>query len=378
MSITTLCSAINSLDAAAQGQWNSTSPWTVVSPGWAPEPNGRGTMGIVWSCLVTIFACSWTVTHPIVPRKGEWHTLKVWLCVTAVIAPEWMAFVAYQEFLRVRHHLKAIEKTTKSQWAMSQMFFVSMGGVELEFNDCTETLGCNSHGVFDSDDAVDIFQRAVQLKVLDVKFISAEDVRIRAKTNHLIKALICLQASWLVTQVIGRAVERLPITTLEVVTVGYVVCALIHYACLWYKPQDAEVRININCRSFTRAQFKQQITTLPHCSFRLVWYEIAFTCAIGCSFGAVHCTAWNFFFATFAESMTWRVASLLTMVIPPLFTLCLLNYGIPDWREGLASPLLFLYIPVRLYLMVEPFVAFRSVPVGIFYTVNWSNWIPHV
>jgi hypothetical protein len=101
------CPAIFSGDAAAQAQLNGTSPWTMVSPGWAPESIGRGTMYIVWSCLVTIFACSWTVTHPDVPRKGLWGS-KAGLCFVAVIAPEVLAFMALAEYLEVRRCFKAL------------------------------------------------------------------------------------------------------------------------------------------------------------------------------------------------------------------------------------------------------------------------------
>jgi hypothetical protein len=89
------------------------------------------------------------------------------------------------------------------------------------------------------------------------------------------------------------------------------------------------------------------------------------------TFGAVHCVAWNFFFATYAECVAWKVGSVLTVVLPMC---CVLFPG----RRKFLWPLLLLYVPVRLYLMIEPFAAFRAVPVGIFYTIYWSTWIPHV
>jgi hypothetical protein len=398
MPTTIQCFVMDSLDAAVQAQLNGTSPRIIISPGWVREPNvGRGTMDIVWSCLITIFACSWTVTHPDIPRKGEWATSKMWLCFMAVVAPEWMAVVAYEEYLRARQHSKAIGKITKSQWTMSQAFFVGMGGLELEFEDCTEILGrdCGSNSsfksnyasCFNSNYALSVFQRAVQLKKLEVKSISAEDIRKRAKTNYIVKALVCLQALWLVAQVIGRAVAQLPITTLEVVTVGYVVCALITYFCSWHKPQDAEVYILVKCKNLTKANFHQQVDAEEEDEplLKRLW-EKPLGCVVGnvvtVIFGAVHCTAWNFFFSTVAESITWKVASVLNMVTPAIF--CGIYHSLPEndtsrtWVKKIMAVVASVYIPVRLYLMIEPFVAFRSVPIGIFYTVNWSSWIPHV
>jgi hypothetical protein len=263
MPVSSLCARINALDGAAEAQMNDTSTWTVVCPGWALQPAGRGTMDIIWSCLVTIFACSWTVTHPDFQGKGgTWYTSKAWLCAIAIVAPELLAFLAFADYVRVRHYFNAINKMKKGRWTMSQLFFVHMEGVTLEFEGCTETLGCDSYGDFDDAKLLGVLKCALQLNLLDVKSISGEDVKKRAKTNYLIKALVCLQVSWLVAQVIGRAVAKLPITTLEVVTIGYVLCALVTYTCLWHKPQDAEVVITINCRRLTKANFHRQIEAL--------------------------------------------------------------------------------------------------------------------
>jgi hypothetical protein len=142
MSVATFCATLNSFDGAAEAQLNGTSPWTVVSPGWAPQPAGRGTMDIIWSCLVTIFACSWTVTHPDFQGSGsDWViSSKVWSCVVAVIAPEVLASVAFFDYMSVRHQFKIINKMNLGQFTMSQLFLVYMGGVNLEFEDCTEIL----------------------------------------------------------------------------------------------------------------------------------------------------------------------------------------------------------------------------------------------
>jgi hypothetical protein len=336
MSIAMQCLALLSGDAAVQAQLNGTSPWEVVRPGWAPQPAGRGTMDIIWSCLVTIFACCWTVRHPSFPRKGDKFSSKVVLCIVAVVAPEWLADQAFNEYMPTRHYLKIIN-------------------------------------------TLSVLQQAIQLKIVDIKSISIEDVKKRAKTNYLVKALVCLQASWLVAQVIGRAIAKLPITTLEVVTIGYVACALITYSCWWHKPQDSEAPITVNCRRLTKASFHQQIKALQKNSFADRRWETALFCVVAGTFGAVHCTAWNFFFPTSVEGVIWRVSSVLTVVLPSIMTPSGIYFTqMPDWISNLNRALLFVYIPVRLYLMAELFVAFRSVPVGIFYTVNWSTWIPHV
>jgi hypothetical protein len=346
-------------------------------------------MDIFWACLVTIFICSWTVTHPPLPRRnGFWGSPpKFWMGLTAVLAPEGLATMAFLTYRISKHYTDTIRKMDKGLWTLSQTYFVVMGGVELQFKDCMETLGRQPGGGFNENKALRDLQRALQLDLLAMDAMSAEDVRSRAKTNHFVKTLVCLQASWLLAQVIGRAATKLPITTLEIVTVGYVVCAVITYACWWHKPQDAEVFITVDCRNLTKEEFFQQLDStvnIPKVFER--WEEVLLFITVG-AFGAVHCTAWNFMFATFTESVIWRVASVLTVLLPIMFVrfVSFSMYAdfpsspLPKFGDWVVFPAtVLLYLPVRLYLIAEPFVAFRSVPVGVFYMVDWSSWLPHI
>ncbi|KAK4163923.1 hypothetical protein QBC43DRAFT_354029 [Cladorrhinum sp. PSN259] len=65
---------------------------TVVS--WYPTPTTRGSLELVYSCLLTIFACTWTVLHLNVPARedGMWTRIirKVkWMAIT-VLLPEFI------------------------------------------------------------------------------------------------------------------------------------------------------------------------------------------------------------------------------------------------------------------------------------------------
>jgi hypothetical protein len=58
----------------------------------------------------------------------------------------------------------------------------------------------------------------------------------KSKADSLGKILVCLQAGYMIFQVTGRLVARLPITLLEVNTLGHVLCALTMYAFWFQKP----------------------------------------------------------------------------------------------------------------------------------------------
>jgi len=67
--------------------------------------------------------------------------------------------------------------------------------------------------------------------------ISIEEIDDKSKAAGLAKTLVCLQAGWMVIQVIGRIAYGLPVTLLEVNTIGHVICALVLYVLWWHKPK---------------------------------------------------------------------------------------------------------------------------------------------
>ncbi|MCJ1243288.1 hypothetical protein MMC30_000485 [Trapelia coarctata] len=106
-------------------------------------------------------------------------------------------------------------------------------------------------------DALYEFTRSIELGVLQLSQLSSKDIKARSKSNYFVKALVCVQAAWLIAQVIGRAMNRLAITTLEVTAAGYALCAFVTYIFWWSKPQDPEVPVILDCRDYTIDEFRQ-------------------------------------------------------------------------------------------------------------------------
>src|ERR1700740_297284 len=75
--------------------------------------------------------------------------------------------------------------------------------------------------------------------------ITEEEISGRSKTDQLSKLITCLQILWFIIQLIGRAVQHLPTTNLELFTLGIVVCSLGTYAAFWRRPQDIRLPITI-------------------------------------------------------------------------------------------------------------------------------------
>lgn len=69
--------------------------------GWVPEPDGRGTAGLLVSCLFTVFLSTWTTYHPDV--KGSWSAAvwdKVIITIGSILAPECIVWVALGDWNR--------------------------------------------------------------------------------------------------------------------------------------------------------------------------------------------------------------------------------------------------------------------------------------
>ena len=43
----------------------------LLQHGWASQPNNRGTLDILWSCLFTVFLCTWVMLFLNLPRLQE-------------------------------------------------------------------------------------------------------------------------------------------------------------------------------------------------------------------------------------------------------------------------------------------------------------------
>ena len=116
-----------------------------------------------------------------------------------------------------------------------------------------------------------------------------------------------------------------------------------------------------------------------------VYLILGLTAVITCIFGGCHLIGWDFLYPSLVEQLLWRICSISCLVIP--FLLLLLAFSLSyesggTFFEGFLvtslSILGILYVLVRIYLLVAVFVSLRSVPAGVYQTVNWSLYFPHL
>ena len=116
---------------------------------------------------------------------------------------------------------------------MAHRYFASMGGFafDCDFDNGGEEFIPGSPSLRYTSHAILLLAKLDRLPN-----ISTADISDKSKADGLAKTLVCLQASWMLLQCIGRIASNLPITLLEINTIGHCFCALVIYLIWWNKP----------------------------------------------------------------------------------------------------------------------------------------------
>ena len=118
----------------------------------------------------------------------------------------------------------------------------------------------------------------------------------------------------------------------------------------------------------------------------------AFAFFIAIIFGAIHLAGWNFFFQSPIERDIWRVASIIITgvaaagFIATIFDVIKTYYikNSPFFSilstsiAALATLSIFIYLPMRLVLLVEALFLLKDLPPGALAVVQWTLFVPHV
>lgn len=103
---------------------------------WVDQPNYRGTWDIIWTCLVAVFICTYTLLCLNVPGPNETHLQNLrcrlkWMAL-AILGPEIVLTYAAGQWSRARHSVDAFHASGFKQWTMRLAFFADMGGFVLQ------------------------------------------------------------------------------------------------------------------------------------------------------------------------------------------------------------------------------------------------------
>lgn len=321
--------------------------------GWVSSPNRRGTIDILWSCIFTIFLCTWSALHLNLPAPDErflrYALRKAKWMLQTLAGPEFVVWLAVgqryeaQESVRIFEKAKIPSKSGYTKWTLRHGFYANIGGIVIQTPDC---------GPFPV--TARQVHYLVAAKHMEFPDISMEEVWDKSKADLFTKFLACGQICWLLLQVVGRLIQHLPITTLELVTLSYVLCALATYIMWLDKPLDIETptlikldvtmsEILVQAGSIASQPYKTNpldfvdnqapcwwINVQKYFPFRVdprarplprftndkfpnvgLGWETFYYFVVSHAFTGIHLAGWNLeAFPTYVEKMLWRAACL--------------------------------------------------------------------
>jgi len=151
-----------------------TSPsWIPSDPDVSPEPDGRGTFGILRSCVITLALCVYTAVHVNIPaaKASAWdkYGSKAGFVLAGMFAPELVILVAFCQVQRARRLTRELEAIfqenvryrygrrsdkpplieqqeekdpehgkRRHKWTQKHSFYAVMGGFAVDTNDAAE------------------------------------------------------------------------------------------------------------------------------------------------------------------------------------------------------------------------------------------------
>ncbi|KAF2095834.1 hypothetical protein NA57DRAFT_43632 [Rhizodiscina lignyota] len=357
--------------------------------GWVSAPNIRGTISLIHGCLATIIICTWNALHLNIPADKDSVSRKVlrhiqWM-VIGILAPELVSMSALRERPPAALMVNPVRSdVSPKSWTLTHAQYVNMGGFSLVFsNDSRYRLNAPQFLALLSNDCIKLPR------------ISERDIQDKSNADSFQKTFACLQIGWFLSYVASRAIQQLPVTTLELFTVGFISCTFFTYGGWWHKPKDVDVPTDIH----THDTFESLQTLLgEHTNryqepririgimdnlgsdrtgmgiFKLVLILPMLT------FGASHLLGWNTHFNSKIETILWRTCSIGCLSLPLVIFVVSQLSTVRKMRSASIAVFMpeVLYICLRLYLVVEVFLGLRKVPSAVYDDVHWTQFVPHL
>ncbi|KIM19873.1 hypothetical protein M408DRAFT_311583 [Serendipita vermifera MAFF 305830] len=252
----------------------------------------RSIWSIAWSCLSTIFLCTWVAVHPNIHFRLEkqdqkWYEQWLWeplheffthkllLFLWALLVPEYILAWAVRQYVQAgviskkgaplivfERHWFLIETVPK--WSRCHGFFVIMGGFHLfrlpadtpsvclplkSFEYSTFVIPTGRYLRRDEIPVCPLRFEDLPVDILELVVPTETELRDRGKSDALTKAIVLVQTVWFIIQCIARRMQHLPLTELEVVTLAYAMLNFFIYVFWWDKPRNVECPIRVYKRS---------------------------------------------------------------------------------------------------------------------------------
>ncbi|KAF7984855.1 hypothetical protein HWV62_10817 [Athelia sp. TMB] len=297
---------------------------------------------------------------------------------------------------------KRVAKANEA-WEKMHAFFIIMGGYQF--------YGENGPvRPVSPDEVVELVQRGYLVAP------SSDELANQSKGDALSKGAAILQTLWFVMQCIARRIEHLPVTNLEVMTLAYTVITVAMYIAWWDKPLNVSCAVRVPAEEVEGEKVEEydsvwdrilayviglqddyvdlrECTRVPTFWAGDVDDDYDFITAdviallVAMVFGAVHCIAWSYPFQSHLEQQLWRASAIAIVAVPAALAVStimaayvgdLLGVGRNTVGAILYVPLALIYIAARIILILISFSSLRMLPAGVYQTVQWTTFVPHI
>ena len=396
----------------------------VPSPlvGWTLEVQGRGTWTLLISSLSTTFLCTWVVIHPRIDRSFRHRILhKVALLVKTIIAPEFIAVEAAQEWAQARRIVNQCSERTNGELKLVHAFYIGMLGIRYRVSPEGKSSGRECTKVLWPTQFVWLLRNGhINWDHLRDWGLSEELINDKSNADSMAKLIALGGVAKFTMDCILRVYHHLPVSALESMTLGYIPLFALSYFFWWLKPKDIDTP-SIIClpplgyvdrqvfdgyalsdafdddrelhqgslsgawrlmpRDFEQEAVRQEAIDVRTSRFgqgRLIshWDPDLYrsklwpiTCLFGVSFGALHLASWDIIFPTTFEQWIWRVSAIVSMVAMLVFMQ--FQKVILEWRNPVTIICMIsvmLYLLSRVGAMVEAFSSLRASDPAIYHT----------
>lgn len=232
--------------------------------------------------------------------------------------------------------------------------------------------------------------------------ITELEIQDKSKGAGVVNLLAIFQVCWLITQLVTRAAEERQSSQVEISALAFATCALVTYSLLFHQPKDVQTpTVVAAARCPSKEEFKTLATIRDMTGVRMSRHDTYAFPALNVDdyygwsalagltiFGSVHIAAWNMTFPSYTEQILWRACAVYISCIPVITFPAGLEISdyintawVPEWVETVLRRFvllgMFLFIPARLFLLVESFRSTYYLPPSS-YTATWASNIPHI
>ncbi|KUJ07719.1 uncharacterized protein LY89DRAFT_691455 [Mollisia scopiformis] len=208
------------------------TPAANLTWGWVSSGNDRGTSDILWGSLSTIYLCTWTCLCLNFPRLGEeqsWRFLfyKFRWQLFAIFFPEVLVATTAEQWLSAYQSVRIFRGMGYNGWTIRHGFYADMGGIKVAPPDA-EPFPVDSHQL----------SFLVKNNYIPMPQISSDDITAVDKADGFARLITLIQICWFSLQCIGRGIQHIGLSPLELTTIAFILCTLHDYFFWYYKPLD--------------------------------------------------------------------------------------------------------------------------------------------